>query len=88
MIGPTIFLGRDGKQTNPQINPEMNPQINPQINPQMIPQQFQNFNPWFNMMPPMSQEDQQRIFEQKKKASKRNGKNTIRTKKNDGYVKC
>ena len=61
-------------QMNPQINPQMNPQINPQINPQMIPQQFQNFNPWFNMMPPMSQEDQQRIFEQKQKQAREIGK--------------
>ena len=86
MIGPTVFLDQDRKpinpQTNPQINPQMdpqinpqmNPQINPQINPQMIPQQFQNFNPWFNMMPPMSQEDQQRIFEQKKKQAREMGK--------------
>ena len=68
-------------QMNPQINPQMNPQINPQINPQMIPQQFQNFNPWFNMMPPMSQEDQQRIFEQKKKQAREMGQILLEQKK-------
>ena len=89
MIGPTIFLDHNGNpinpqqnpQPNPQMNPQPNPQMNPQINPQMIPQQFQNFNPWFNMMPQMSQQEQQRIFEQKKKQAREMGQILLEQKK-------
>ena len=70
MIGPTIFLDHNGNL----INPQQNPQPNPQPNPQMNPQQFQNINPWSNMMPSISQQQQQRIFEQKQKQAREMGK--------------
>ena len=64
MIGPTIFLDHNGNPINPQQNPQPNPQSNPQMNP----------NPWSNMMPSMSQQEQQRIFEQKQKQAREMGK--------------
>ena len=64
MIGQTIFLDHNGNPINPQQNPQPNPQSNPQMNP----------NPWSNMMPSMSQQEQQRIFEQKQKQAREMGK--------------